>query len=216
MLNFQTHTDTKPAHSQRALVQGCFVKSGPLTSVISINSVISSSVPVYQRPSSSGGLHEDTFYTVLRFKLMASEWKLSGILNLVSRRKDVEAFGRDCNCLQPPFPQQVYWCLVSQTIAIANCSVSWGLLEKNKTGACLSAEWETQSPYHGVQCLVPGCIHRPGRWMCGLSWSQEMGISEIKSSPNYRKPFFPGIPKHSINLNWNSVFWAAFHAATPL
>jgi hypothetical protein len=43
-----------------------------------------------------------------------------------------------------------------------------------------------------------------------------MGISKIKSSPNYREPFFPGIPKHSINLNWNPVLGAAFRAATPL
>lgn len=64
-----------------------------------------------------------------------------------------------------------------------------------KSEACLSAEWGTRRPHHGVQCLVPVCIHRPGRWMCGLSQSQEMGISKIKSSPNYRKTLLPWDPR---------------------
>lgn len=52
--------------------------------------------------------------------------------------------------------------------------------------------------------------------MHGLWQSQEMGISKIKSSPNYREPFLPGTPQHSINLNWNPVYRAAFNAATPV
>lgn len=52
--------------------------------------------------------------------------------------------------------------------------------------------------------------------MHGLWQSQEMGISKIKSFPNYREPFLPGTPQHSINLNWNPVYRAAFNAATPV
>lgn len=89
----------------------------PRTPVVPISSVTLSSVPslaTCQRMSHSGGLQKNTFYTLLRFGLIASEWNRLGILKLVSCRKEPGEFGGDCKLSRPSPHRSIDACSIKQ------------------------------------------------------------------------------------------------------